>query len=115
MTIPRTVFVILIGLFVVGCPGQSTVPRDGAIYQDGAADAPRFTWPDYLSPDAQPAVPDLPKAPDLKPPQDYWPWTPDTYPGSPFGCQQDTDCFGQVCCPTPWGVKLCLDTCQPAP
>jgi large exoprotein involved in heme utilization and adhesion len=27
------------------------------------------------------------------------------------GCKTDTDCFGQACCPTPWGCKLC----QPPP
>jgi hypothetical protein len=29
-----------------------------------------------------------------------------------FGCQSDADCFGQLCCPTPWGVKLCAPACD---
>lgn len=102
-------------LLVAGCPGQSSVPRDGAVYGDGAADAPRFTWPDYQAPDTQSTLPDLPKPPDLYPPQDYWPWTPDTYPATPFGCQHDSDCFGQICCPMPWGVKMCVETCTAPP
>ena len=43
---------------------------------------------------------------------DTWPQQQDTYAGSPFGCQADSDCFGMVCCPTPWGVKLCTDKCN---
>jgi len=33
------------------------------------------------------------------------------YSASPFGCQSDADCFGQRCCTTPWGVKLCAPAC----
>ncbi len=44
-------------------------------------------------------------------PDDTTIW-PDTYSGTPFGCTTDADCFGQVCCKTPWGVKLCMATCQ---
>lgn len=36
---------------------------------------------------------------------------PDLYSGAPFGCQNDSDCFGQRCCSTPWGVRVCADDC----
>ena len=35
----------------------------------------------------------------------------DPYSGAPFGCSVDADCFGRQCCPTPWGVKICADSC----
>jgi hypothetical protein len=52
---------------------------------------------------------------DSWPASDFLPW-PDQSPGydgsgAPFGCQSDNDCFGQKCCSTPWGVKLCAPTC----
>jgi hypothetical protein len=54
--------------------------------------------------------PDLPWWPDVGQPDG--PIWPDTYAsGAPFGCASDADCFGQQCCPTPWGVKLCAPTC----
>lgn len=34
------------------------------------------------------------------------------YSGNTFGCQSDNDCFGQRCCATPWGVKLCRSDCN---
>jgi len=49
------------------------------------------------------------------PPPDQWAPPPkwDTgYKPSPFGCNVDAECFGLKCCPTPWGVKLCADTCN---
>jgi len=50
--------------------------------------------------------------PDITPIPDSAPWTtPDSYTGSAFGCEQDSDCFGLSCCETPWGVKLCAATC----
>ena len=64
--------------------------------------------------------PDIPGTPDQPVWPDIWPDTsktpdwyqpPDWYSGSPFGCQTNADCFGQKCCPTPWGVKLCAPTC----
>lgn len=44
---------------------------------------------------------------------DYWPTPPDGYSGggAPFGCASDLDCYGQLCCPTPWGVKMCAPSC----
>jgi hypothetical protein len=64
--------------------------------------------------DLPPPTPDKPFVwPDIKPPPDTTPW-PKTegYVPGPFGCQADSDCFGQKCCPTPWGVKLCAPTCD---
>ena len=70
--------------------------------------------------DGQP-IPDQPSNPDQPVWPDIWPDTsggqdwytpPDQYVGSPFGCKADSDCFGQKCCPTPWGVKLCAPSCE---
>jgi len=71
---------------------------------------------DAATPDI-PTIPDQPKPdqftwPDVKPPSDTWPWPVDSYVGAPFGCQTESDCFGQKCCPTPWGVKLCAPSCD---
>ncbi len=49
-----------------------------------------------------------------------WPDTQETkdsmqgsdYAGTAFGCRVDADCFGQKCCATPWGVKLCAAKCS---
>jgi hypothetical protein len=46
--------------------------------------------------------------------QYYKPLTPNPYQGSTFGCRADSDCFGQKCCHTPWGVRLCAPSC-PSP
>ena len=62
-------------------------------------------------------VPDKVITPDQPPTwPDIWPDTNvadtvDQYVGAPFGCKTDTDCFGQKCCKTPWGVKLCAPSC----
>ncbi|MCA9665880.1 MAG: hypothetical protein KC503_09840 [Myxococcales bacterium] len=43
---------------------------------------------------------------------DIWPQNEGGYGGgAPFGCLNDTDCFGQKCCPTPWGVRMCAASC----
>ena len=47
--------------------------------------------------------------PDSKPPIDQH--VHDTYSGFPFGCDNDIECMGRICCTTPWGVKMCADTC----
>ena len=68
---------------------------------------------DVFKADMPPVVPD--KGPD----QILWPDLPPPdaepdkggYKPSPFGCTSDADCFGQRCCPTPWGVKLCSADC----
>jgi len=94
----------------IGCPGDYQAPPDtqpgGNDYYGPTPDWPQIPadgpqWPDYGQQDwYQPPQPDL------------WYWPPDTgYIGSPFGCQKDSDCFGLKCCGTPWGVKLCADTC----
>lgn len=92
-----------IGL-VSGCdddtppPAQDTTKQDIGAHQDTVA-----PWPDLDQPPDQFVWPD--QAPDTT----IW---PDSYTGAPFGCQSDADCFGQKCCTTPWGVKLCSTTCN---
>lgn len=76
----------------VNWPGDSYNPWVDGPGSDGAQ-APDQSWPDTTAPD-------------------WFPWPKDTYSGSPFGCQHDSDCFGLKCCPTPWGVKLCAEICQ---
>lgn len=84
--------VLLSGLVLLlasaGCPGD--LPRD-----DGKAPAAEAT-----------PFPDLP----AQSPDQPWP-TPDSYPSAPFGCETDDDCFGQACCPTAWGVRICAPSC----
>lgn len=64
----------------------------GKTYYDVGGQQPDWMWPDTsTNPDQM--------------------WPGDTY-ASPFGCQQDSDCFGLKCCSTPWGVKLCAPTCS---
>ncbi len=73
--------------------GRRDIPVDWRPLPDQKRD--KFIWPD------------LPK------PKDSWPWPHDGYPGtSPFGCQTESDCFGQKCCPTPWNIKLCAPDCS---
>ena len=84
--------------------------KDTAVINDFAGDAPRDGLGDgdmsEGPKDERPFV-----WPDLKGRTDLWP-KPDTYGGpSPFGCHADTDCFHLRCCPTPWGVKLCMERC----
>jgi hypothetical protein len=82
---------------------SKTSPKEAGITQDlpqQNGDLPinpdtKFQWPDSKTKDTKP-----------------WPH-PDSYSeSSPFGCLADSDCFGQKCCPTPWGVKLCAPTCD---
>ena len=91
---------------VSSCAGEAPKPRDS-----GPADQ-------YVPP------PDVYVAPDIYVQPDVWPDTttpdtwvpqPDTYTGQNFGCEIDADCFGRVCCETPWGVKMCADSCAEAP
>jgi hypothetical protein len=62
----------------------------------------------------EPLTPDAPLWPDIGQ-QDIGQdgAQPDSYKKSTFGCKSDLDCFGQKCCPTPWGVNLCAPTCFP--
>ena len=66
----------------------------------------KVTPPVDLGPDTNSQWPDGP-VPDQKVDTGYKP--------SPFGCTSDKDCFGQRCCPTPWGVKLCTPSCDLKP
>jgi len=81
------------------------VKKDGLPGTDAPVDGPGNV-------DQTPVKQDKFVWPDIKGPGDTWPWPKDQYVGQPFGCQADTDCFGQKCCPTPWGVKLCAPTCD---
>lgn len=102
-------FLALVLVVGIGCPGDYQAPPDtqsGSDYYGPTPDWPQVPpdgpqWPDYGQPDwYQPPKPDL------------WYWPPDTgYVGAPFGCHKDSDCFGLKCCETPWGVKLCAETC----
>lgn len=58
-----------------------------------------FQWPDQTGIDSYV-------------PQDAMQWPDGTYSGVAFGCQNDSDCLGKLCCPTPWGVKVCATTCN---
>jgi len=91
--------------------GSHDVAGDGP--QDGIRDIP-WWHRDATRRDAPrndgPRV-DLFVWPDTTPKDDLWPKT-DTYSsGTPFGCSSDADCFHIKCCPTPWGVKLCMGRC----
>jgi hypothetical protein len=115
MKIPKSSLLLALALgLLAGCPGNSAMRKDGSVYPDGASDLPRFTWPDTQpgTKDTRPADQYKWPQPDTKPLADAWPWPQDSYQGTPFGCLEDADCFGQVCCPTPWGVKICVDTCE---
>jgi hypothetical protein len=78
-------------LLVAGCPGDRP-KADGKVV---TPDAPIF--PDFPALDRNQTV------------------QPDGYQAQPFGCTADSDCFGQRCCPTPWGVKLCALACGTLP
>lgn len=78
------------------CGGRSLLyvdeDYDAQIEEDGTKD---FIWPDGDAPMI-----------------DVWPDV-DTYGGggTPAGCIVDADCFHMLCCPTPWGVSLCMERC----
>lgn len=82
-----------------GTTADGSTKKDVAVGQDGNitpkpdSTVDSFFWPDgTITSDAWP--------------QDQG------YTGSTFGCKDDSDCFGQKCCATPWGVRLCADACQ---
>lgn len=106
--------VALIMSVLVACDDDSPGPvsgQDSGQKQDGStvkkdSGADWLPWPDTRQPDQT-------VWPDIMPPADVRPWPqPDGYVGSPFGCETDADCFGEKCCATPWGVKLCAATCE---
>lgn len=104
-------------------PGADTVGQQDAVGWDTTQPdvwtQPDQPWPDQYVPDQH--VPDTYVWPDQHPPDQFvWPdqhppdqfvW-PDTYSGTPFGCEQDAQCFGKKCCKTPWGIKICADSCR---
>lgn len=110
------VLVVALGVGLTSCsddpaPGLS----DGAVDQGqgGGGDASTNT-PDTQAPLPDTQAPDTGSFwPDFGPSNpDTWPTQPDSYaPAAPFGCQSDLDCFGQKCCPTPWGAKMCAPSC----
>jgi hypothetical protein len=98
--------VALVFVFILGSCGDSKPPvnPDKKITHEAGVDGPTADVPT--------TTPDKYVWPDQKQ-GDKWPWpTPDQYVPTPFGCQADSDCFGQKCCATPWGVKLCAPTCD---
>jgi hypothetical protein len=104
-----TSLALLFGLVLaVGSCGDDNPPN--VTPDKGVPDAPIVADLPPPAPDVQ--APDQFVWPDIKSPNDTWPWPKQDYTGAPFGCQQDVDCFGQKCCPTPWGVKLCAPTCD---
>jgi hypothetical protein len=97
---------LVAALPLLACPGSSSPRKDGSTQK---LDGQQVLWPDVTNP-----YPDYKRTVD-KPKVDQrrdWYAAPDTYVGAPFGCLKDSDCFGQKCCPTVWGVKLCADDCQ---
>jgi len=110
----RFAFVVLIlfgGIAAVAVAGCSDDPPakkvDSAAPDQAGGQADFAPLPDQSRPDVM--WPDL-KADTAKPPIDYS--VPGDYGGTPFGCQTNADCFGQKCCATPWGVKLCASACN---
>lgn len=95
-----------IGVFS-GCDDDSGT-SNGTPPADTTVDFP--VADQYVPPDIP--TPDQYVWPDVSPQDQFvWPDGDTGYSGTPFGCQSDTDCFGQKCCPTPWGVHLCAPTC----
>jgi hypothetical protein len=93
-----------------GQPDRGVASDHGSAPDGPEADrssAPDLSWPDFPRPD-QHVWPDL-----YVPQHDQFVW-PDTYSAKPFGCESDDECFGQLCCKTPWGVKMCASTCLPS-
>lgn len=77
--------------------------------QDGITKQDVGPFPDTVAPWPDTVQPDQFFWPDSSPDTTIW---PDSYQAAPFGCKNDSDCFGKKCCPTPWGVKLCAPTCK---
>jgi len=76
-----------------------------------AGTKPDLAAPDLGSPDQ--AAPDMAK---VDGPSNMWPDSGKPEAGkkdssATFGCTTHAECFGQKCCPTPWGVKLCSPDC----
>ncbi len=91
-------------LALPGCPGSNPARRDGSTHP--TVDSSQ--WPDTTSPYPDKRPPDRPRVDQRR----DWYRAADQYVGTPFGCERDSDCFGQKCCPTVWGVKICANDCQ---
>jgi len=105
------ILIVVAGLvsLMPGCSDDPAPPYEDKGTQDTSAG-------EGLTPDTAvvtDTTPDLPPIwPDIWPDTSDMPVTPlDLYVGAPFGCKTDADCFGQMCCPTLWGVSLCAPTC----
>ena len=120
LTSALAITTLLFAFALVGCdedttPG-TTPDLGGAVLDTGfKADTGGTTPKDKGAP-----VVDQPLWPDIWGPEGGGPKTdifpqPDSYKPSPFGCSSDADCFGQKCCATPWGVKLCAPSCDIQP
>jgi hypothetical protein len=110
--LPLALITIALSLAALRCSDDTVTPPkkdSGKPIVDARKDT-TAQWPDiYIKKDQKQTI-----WPDLKAPADTKPWPqPDGYAGGNFGCQADSDCFGQKCCATPWGVKLCAPSCTP--
>lgn len=84
---------LLFLVLAAGCAGE--LPRQDGRVSDRSVAPDQPPWPDLPPPRPEAQLP-----------------LPDGYKSAPLGCTQDSDCFGQRCCPTPWGVKLCSPVCD---
>ena|SRR3989339_763569 len=107
--------ILVVGIIIqAGCDSSKVTPTgDSGVTPDATTnvDIPKtnpdvsiqidtFVWPDKGTTDE-----------GLVPPKDMW--NADGYQGGvPYGCQVDSDCFGEKCCPTPWGIKICAASCN---
>ena len=108
---------LMFSLALAGCDEDTNPPvgKDQGIQEDTGFKA------DVGNPQKdQKVTTDQPLWPDIWGPEaggkmDLFPPKADGYKPSPFGCTSDADCFGQKCCATPWGVKLCAPSCDIQP
>ena len=100
-------------VLLLGSCGSDDSP--GTTNQDASTPRPDTRTVDQSVPvpDTRTTTPDF-AWPDTSSNLDSWPVPDQGYTGSSFGCESDADCFGQRCCPTPWGVKVCADDCPQA-
>ncbi len=115
---PSKLYLMLIAMFissalVVGVLSSCSddpvpITTDGPVVKkDGSVPLDQYVYPDI------PPKPDRIIYPDVRPPSDVRPWVhAEGYTGGTFGCLSDSDCFGQLCCETPWGVNLCAPACE---
>jgi hypothetical protein len=94
MRLLRSLVLLVLLVLASGCAGE--LPREDGKVSDLSATPDQPPWPDLPPPRPEAQLP-----------------LPDGYKSAAFGCAQDSDCFGQRCCSTPWGVKLCSPVCDP--